>query len=378
MGYSHYDIAHAWAHNLDSCHGYCSQSMSHSDGCLRSYSTVIGQRIERPGQSPLWLVQNASYSSSTAKHQRYMRNAMTSGPVVDVSKYGFKYGWSGIYTGSYKIQSIFNLCVDFIIQFYDLLKLIPNSTSIKSEDIQSPSHEINTLIEATGCISWKKIASRDWGAKENRTRAIQLRKLTVALEHGNMSIPQLVVAVFGAKAWAKHIALTLPQQKARETRRSKEIPGYKPIDFNTIEAYDFEAEVKAARERQRREDNKNIANAMKRKADWLAGKAYTIDAYGLSVKGCKKLFDGGNVALRIHNGVVQTSKGISIPFDECARLWILIKRWHNNNAEFHRDVCHATANGWVISSFKNDIMTAGCHSIAYSEMARIAKELKLA
>ncbi len=378
MGYSHYDIAHAWAHNLNSRYGYCSHSMSHHDGCLYSYSTVIGQRIERPGQSPLWLVQNASYSSSTAKHQRYMGNAMTSGPVVDVSKYGFKFGWSGIYTRSYMAESVLNLCVDFIISFYNLLKRIPDSDSIKSENIQSPENEINTLIEATGCISWKKIISRDWGAKDNRARAIQLRKLAIALEHGKMSLPQLVVAVFGSKAWAKHIALTLPQQKARETRRSKEIPGYKPIDFSKIEAYDFEAEVKAARERQRREENKNIANVMKRKADWLAGKAYTIDTYGLSVKGCKKLFDGGNVALRIHNGVVQTSKGISIPFDECARLWSLIQRWHNNNVEFHRDVCHATENSWVISSFQNDIMTAGCHSIAYSEMARIAKELKLA
>lgn len=377
MGYSHYDIAHAWANDLDSCHGYCSHSMSHSDGCLYSYSTVIGQRIERPGQSPLWLVQNDNYSSSTGKHQSYMRNAMTGGPVVDVSKYGFKYGWSGIYTGSMS-QSIFNLCVDFIIKFYNLLKLIPNSSSIKSEDIQSPAHEINTLIKETGCTTWKKIAARDWGTKVDRTRAIQLRKLTVALERGGMSIPELVVAVFGTKAWAKHVALTLPQQKARETRRAKQIPGYKPIDFNSVETFDFEAEVKAARERQRREDNKNIANALKRKADWLAGKAYSIDAYGLSAKGYQKLFDGGNVALRIHDGVVQTSKGISIPFDECARLWLLIQRWHNNNAEFHRDVCHATANGWVISSFQNDIMTAGCHSIAYSEMARIAKELKLA
>lgn len=378
MGYSHYDIAHAWAHDLDSCHGYCSQSMSHHDGCLRSYSTVIGQRIERPGQTPLWLVQNESYSSSTSKHQNYMRNAMDNGPIVDVSKYGFKFGWSGIYTGSYMNESLFDLCVGFITDFYELLKLIPDSTSIKSEDIASPAPEINTLIEATGCITWKKLASRNWGANTNRTRAIQLRKLTIALEHGNMSIPQLVVAVFGSKAWAKHIALTLPQQKARETRRSKEIPGYKPIDFNSIEAYDFEAEVKATRERQRREENKHIAHALKRKEEWLIGEAYSIDTYAFSERARKKIFDGGNVALRIHGGVVQTSKGISISFEECARLWALIQRWHNNHAEFHRDICHATTNRWTISSFENDIMTAGCHSIAYSEMARIAKELKLA
>lgn len=378
MGYSHYDIAHAWAQDLDRYHGNSNHSMSHYGGCLRSYSTVIGQRIERPGQNPLWLVQNASYSTSTGKHQRYMRNAMTSGPVVDVSKYCFRYGWSGIYTGSFMAQSIFNLCVDFINQFYNLLKLIPDSDSIKSEDIQSPANEINTLIEATGCTSWKKIASRDWGAKHDRKQAIQLRKLVIALEQGNTSIPQLVVAVFGTKAWAKHIALTLPQQKARETRRCKENPKYKPIDFNSIELYDFEAEIKAARERQRRQENKMIACALKCKEEWLIGKAYSLDSYGFSAKACKKVFDGGNVALRINGGFVQTSKGISISFDECARLWKLIKRWHRNDTEFRRDICHATTNGWAISSYQNDILIAGCHAIAYSEMERIAKQLKLA
>ena len=379
MGYSHYDIAHAWAHDMDSCHGYCSQSMSHSDGKLWSYGTVIGQRIEIPGDwQPLWLIQTAFYSPSTAKHQSYMRNALTSGTVIDVSMYGFKHGWYGL---SYYRDINFaleGLCVDFIKSFYDELSLIPNSKSIKSEDIQTPEREINTLIEKTGCTTWKKLAAQKWGSKDERAKAIQLRRLVVALERGGMTIPQLVVAVFGEKAWAKHIALTLPQQKARETRRAKEIRGYVPQDFTKVEKYDFETEVKVARARQLREQKKEIAKALKEKQEWIEGDSYSIDTYGLSSVAIKKVYDGGNVALRIRGGIVETSKGIGVSFEECARLWGLVKHWHDNETEFHRDICCATTNRWVIQSYKDDIMTAGCHAIAYSEMARIAKELKLA
>ena len=379
MGYSHYDIAHAWAHGLDSCHGYCSQSMSHYDGKLKSYSTVIGQRIERPGQYPLWLVQFDRFSSSTSKHQSYMRNAMTYGPVVDVSKYGGKYGWDGVscYGDSkYTNNDLERLCIGFIESFYSLLACIPDSKSISSEDIATPINEINTLIEATSCTTWKKLAAHQWSKKHNRQKAIHLRKLTIALEYGNMSIPQLVVAVFGEKAWSKHIALTLPQQKARETRRKKENPNYTPIDFNNVQAFDFAAEVKAARERQRREAAKRVKEGMKRVEKWLNGEGYYFDSYGLPSDAMKKIYNGGNVLLRINDGHVETSKGIHISFEECERLWLLIKRWHKNNTEFRRDICHATVNNWTINSFKDDIMVAGCHLIAYSEMERIAKQLK--
>lgn len=89
------------------------------------------------------------------------------------------------------------------------------------------------------------------------------------------------------------------------------------------------------------------------------------------------IFVGGNVLLRIVKDRVETSKGIKISFDECKRLWELVKRWHENDTSFTREVCHAIGNRWQISSYKNDILTAGCHSIAYAEMEYIANQLKL-
>lgn len=44
--------------------------------------------------------------------------------------------------------------------------------------------------------------------------------------------------------------------------------------------------------------------------------------------------------------------------------------------EFQRDmVLDTTGHKWKINSYKNDILVAGCHRIAYSEMKGIARQL---
>ncbi len=92
------------------------------------------------------------------------------------------------------------------------------------------------------------------------------------------------------------------------------------------------------------------------------------------------VFYGGNVLLKVadNDENVVTSKGITIPLKECKRLWSIINRWHNNNTEFCRSdvTVHATKHQqWNIERYQNDIMIAGCHAIAYKEMATIAKQL---
>lgn len=94
----------------------------------------------------------------------------------------------------------------------------------------------------------------------------------------------------------------------------------------------------------------------------------------------RTVFYGGNVLLRVaDNGEnVVTSKGITIPLKECKRLWFIINRWHNDNTEFcsSNETVHATKyQRWEIQRYQNDIMIAGCHAIAYKEMATIAKQL---
>lgn len=101
------------------------------------------------------------------------------------------------------------------------------------------------------------------------------------------------------------------------------------------------------------------------------------EGFKLYNSGMAGVFAGGNVLLRVRNSIVETSKGIKITIEECKRLWSLVKRWHENATSFSREICNAIGNRWQISSYHNDILTAGCHSIAYSEMEYIANQLQL-
>lgn len=85
--------------------------------------------------------------------------------------------------------------------------------------------------------------------------------------------------------------------------------------------------------------------------------------------------DQPNVWLRIKNGIIETSKNIKIERAEAERLWKLIKLFHNGSKFQHDMVLDTTGHKWKINSYKNDILVAGCHRIAYSEMKGIARQL---
>ena len=85
--------------------------------------------------------------------------------------------------------------------------------------------------------------------------------------------------------------------------------------------------------------------------------------------------DQPNVWLRIKNGIIETSKNIKIGRAEAERLWKLIKFFHNGGNFQHDMVLDTTSHKWKINSYKNDILVAGCHRIAYSEMEGVARQL---
>lgn len=85
--------------------------------------------------------------------------------------------------------------------------------------------------------------------------------------------------------------------------------------------------------------------------------------------------DQPNVWLRIKNGMIETSKNIKIGQTEAERLWRLVKLFHNGGKIQHDMILDTAGNKWKINSYKNDLLVAGCHRIAYNEMESIAKQL---
>ena len=86
-----------------------------------------------------------------------------------------------------------------------------------------------------------------------------------------------------------------------------------------------------------------------------------------------------NALLRVHNGCIETSMGIQVKAKEAVRLWKLVELFHKNEADFRHDLVHdANNHNWSINSYKNDILTAGCHRIRYEEMRNAAMKLGIA
>ncbi len=89
-------------------------------------------------------------------------------------------------------------------------------------------------------------------------------------------------------------------------------------------------------------------------------------------------FYHGNVLLRLNlnKDKVETSKSIRIPVEVCKKMWKIVSKWHENPSCFKEMQIDTKGSGrYTISSYENDILTAGCHKIAYAEMERMYNEI---
>lgn len=86
---------------------------------------------------------------------------------------------------------------------------------------------------------------------------------------------------------------------------------------------------------------------------------------------------GGNVLLRWskNHDYIETSKNIKLSIEQCKKYWKIISIWHENPSKF-KSIQMATKTGtYKVTSYQDDILTAGCHKIAYQEMKRMMKEI---
>ncbi len=87
-----------------------------------------------------------------------------------------------------------------------------------------------------------------------------------------------------------------------------------------------------------------------------------------------QFYDGGNVLMRfgMKKDLVETSMSIKLDIPTCKKFWKLINIWHKDPSKFKECKIDTHYSGtYTIVSYENDILTAGCHKIAYSEMERM-------
>ena len=91
----------------------------------------------------------------------------------------------------------------------------------------------------------------------------------------------------------------------------------------------------------------------------------------------KDFYYGGNVLMRLslNKEIVETSKRIRINIPTCKRMWKIVKIWHEDPSKFRSLEIKTLSGTYTIISYKDDILTAGCHKISYTEMERMYNEI---
>ena len=92
----------------------------------------------------------------------------------------------------------------------------------------------------------------------------------------------------------------------------------------------------------------------------------------------KEFYNGGNVLMRFNmdKTIVETSMKIRIDVSTCKKMWRLVQIWHKDPNKFKETKIDTHYSGsYTIVSYENDILTAGCHHIAYAEMERMYNEI---
>lgn len=99
--------------------------------------------------------------------------------------------------------------------------------------------------------------------------------------------------------------------------------------------------------------------------------------YAHDIDAAVPFFYGGNVLLRfgINKDKIESSKGIRVTISTCKAMWKMVSKWHEHPDTFKEMTIKTLDRTYTISSYRNDILTAGCHDIAFSEMERMYNEI---
>ena len=101
-----------------------------------------------------------------------------------------------------------------------------------------------------------------------------------------------------------------------------------------------------------------------------------LDSISVARSFGSEFFFGGNVLLRWRTDkLIETSKNIIVTIEQAKIIFGKVQLWHNNQRPFSECSLETNSGNYNANSYENDILTAGCHQIAYCEMERMYNEI---
>lgn len=345
-------VAHLWANEKKESEK--GSNLFFEDRSIYSYGYhfEVGRIVRNKRGEKAYLVNDEYYSISTSIHLRCIYNAIPTGSKV------FPVGYNMSDDGS---MAFITSQLEFIKK--DIEKYKKVRTSLSYRNVWGVFRNMMNYIEFFNMGTPKSLlkkSANDWlGTKHelsyesDKIKSEYVHELKrvfeVLLNHQALEIlgttNVIVDEICGEGTWAEYVARC---QRWKDSQAKKE-------------ALIFEKRRKEKEDRKKKFEEQIEM--------WKSGKILELYLHYYLED------DQPNVWLRIKNGIIETSKNIKIERAEAERLWKLIKLFHNGS-KFQRDmVLDTTGHKWKINSYKNDILVAGCHRIAYSEMKGIARQL---
>lgn len=347
-------VAHLWANEKKESTKGSSFFFEGKSIYSYGYHFEAGRIVRNKRGEKAYLINNERYSVSTSKHQGYIYSAIPTGSKV------FSVGYNMSDDGSMAFITSRLELIKEVIEKYKKAR-----TSLSYRDVWGVFRNLMDYIEFFNMGTPKSLlkkSANDWlgtehelSWKSDKEKCEYIRELKhvfeVLLNHqaletlGTTNV--IVDEICGEGTWAEYVARC---QRWKDSQIKKEALILEKI-------------------RKEKEDRKKKFEEQIEM--WKSGEIpelYLHYYYYLED-------DQPNVWLRIKNGIIETSKNIKIGRTEAERLWKLIKFFHNGGKFQHDLALDVTGHRWAFNRYENDMLTAGCHRIAYNEMESIAKQL---
>lgn len=345
-------VAHLWANEMkEFANG---SNFYFEDESIYSYGShfEVGRIVRNKRGEKAYLINDIYRSSSTSKHQCCVRDAIPTGSKV------FSVGYNMSNTGNMAfVTSGLESIKDAIEKYKKARTELPYQNVwgafknlmgyIEFFDMGTPQRLLkksaNEWLGANHELSWKSDNIKREHVRELK-RVFQILLNHKALEVlGTVNV--IVDEVCGEGTYLKY----------RER----------------VEKYRINIETKQEKKRRAREEesDKFRKDFYERLEKWKSGELNFLHSYYFI--DCADV----NAWMRIKGGIIETSKQIKIGIEEARRMWQVVSLLHRGGQFRHGLVEDVDGNKWSINRYENDILTAGCHRIAYSEMESIAKQL---
>lgn len=346
-------VAHLWANEKqESANGsnfYFEGESIYSHG--RHFE--VGRIVRNKRGEKAYLINDTYYSSATSKHQYYVREAIPTGSKMFYVECNISYCIGNMIFVTNMLESIKDAIEKYKkaraeLSYRDIWGAFKNLMGyIEFFDMGTPQRLLkksaNEWLGTNHELSWKS-------DKIKREHVRELKRIfQILLNHQALEVLGTVIVIVdevcGEGTWLKY------RERVEKHRISREVQ-----------------EVEKLRKLKELEEERS-RDFYEKLEKWKSGELDFLHACSLTS------YNKPNVWMRIKGGIIETSKEIKIGIGEARRIWQVVSLLHRGGQFRHGLVEDVDGNKWSINRYENDILTAGCHRIAYSEMESIAKQL---